>query len=56
MTTISHDVKQNDELQKTVHDNRPPNLEHDEVLYADDTILFSTSTEATRPQACKGLI
>ena len=46
MTVIFHDVHKHQELQDKLKENRPPNYEEDEVLYADDTILFSTSAAA----------
>ena len=45
MTAIFHDAKQDTKLKEDLENNRPPKIEIDEVLYADDTILFSTNTE-----------
>ena len=43
MTCIIHDTKN---LLPQLSSNRVPNTTFDEVLFADDTILFSTSEDA----------
>ena len=40
-----HDVREDQELDEELHEHRPPNHDFDEVLYADDTIIFSTDAE-----------
>ena len=45
MTAIMHDVREDQQLDEELHEDRPPNQDFDEVLYADDTIIFSTNTE-----------
>ena len=45
MTAIMHDIREDHELDEELHEHRPPNHDFDEVLYADDTIIFSTCTE-----------
>ena len=50
MTVIFADVHSDAELRANLIENRPPGLEFDEVLYADDTIFVSTdglTTEKT---------
>ena len=42
MTAIFSDVYKDDELVAELKKNRPPEMSFDEVLYADDTIIFST--------------
>ena len=43
MTVIFHDVHSDKQLQKELEEDRRINYNIDEVLYADDTILFSTN-------------
>ena len=45
MTAIFHDVREDPALDEELFEHRPPNHDFDEVLYADDTIIFSTCTE-----------
>ena len=45
MTAIFHDVREDPTLDKEFFEHRPPSHDFDEVLYADDTIIFSTCTE-----------
>ena len=47
MTAILADVKANDTLLNQLKNNRPPNFHFDEILYADDTIIFSTTDQTT---------
>ena len=42
MTAIFSDVYKDNELVAELKKNRPPEMSFDEVLYADDTIIFST--------------
>ena len=45
MTSIMQVINADYELSENLYDNRPPNNVFDEVLYADDTIIFSTCTD-----------
>ena len=45
MTAIFHDVREDQELDESLFEHRPPGHDFDEVLYADDTIIFSTQSE-----------
>ena len=40
MSAIFHDVHKDAKLQRKLKRDRPPNHDFDEVLYADDTIIF----------------
>ena len=42
MTAIFHDMREDQDLDEELFEHRPPNHDFDEVLYADDTIIFST--------------
>jgi hypothetical protein len=44
MTVIFHDVHNDPTLEHLLEQSRPPNLHQDEVLYADDTVLYSTDS------------
>ena len=46
MTVIFKDVHQDVTLENQLKANRPPGLDFDDVLYADDTIRFSTDEDA----------
>ena len=45
MTVIFHDVHAEGNLQSELEQDRPIGYSVDEVLYADDTVLFSTDEE-----------
>ena len=45
MTAIFHDVREDPALDEELFEHRPPNHDFDEVLYADDTIIFSTCSK-----------
>ena len=45
MTVIVADVQSNHKLASETSKNRPPGMDFDEVLYADDTIIFSTEAQ-----------
>ncbi len=51
MTVIFHDTHDDPELEKTLEEHRPPRHDVDEVLYADDTIIYSTNTDTTQTTA-----
>ena len=48
MTAIMHDIREDQQLDEELHENRPPNHDFDEVLYADDTIILSTDTRTVQ--------
>ena len=43
MTVLFMDVYEDEELAIDLAKDRPPNHEDDDILYADDTIIFSTN-------------
>ena len=47
MSMLFEDVMEDTELRLLLRTNRPENHEQDEVLYADDTIIFSTDPDTT---------
>ena len=49
MTVIFADVHADPELAEELKKNRPPEMEFDEVLYADDTIIFSRIEKCAEP-------
>ena len=46
MTVLFHDVHNDPKLEKTYKDSRILGALFDEILYADDTIIYSHSSEA----------